>query len=308
MKTGKSQRSTERYLEDLFEAGLVLREKVAKPGSPYEYWTLPELRQKAMSQMSIAVEAETESRQITTKIGCREYVAEKSSDSLKDSVKSFFNNHDIIDKEMLRGLSVGGTLIEGDSESVFLLRFWADDVVNTSNEPTDVGNVPKSRLSPSVANAGAKPADIDPPGQVGDVVVVSGLTAELRLADEREMDRNRHFGEAAAKLTRPKKAEPLNSNDLICHRLHRAVNRDFSVRDNGKIDPGPVAADVGLPVDLVCLWLERRGYVEIVENGEVYYQPSRHDGTEKLDLLKDLSDENCATTSSSAKTTLALPE
>ena len=64
------------------------------------------------------------------------------------------------------------------------------------------------------------------------------------------------------------------------------------MRDGGRIDPCLVAAEVRVPLDLVCRWLEKRGYVEIVENEEVYYRPSEYVGTEKL-----LSEENSATTS-----------
>ena len=159
-----------------------------------------------------------------------------------------------------------------------------------------VVSVVNGQVIPVIPTTDEKNSVVEPKGSVVGEKPTS-IEADLLRADEQEKAKNRHFGGVAAKLTRSKKGEPLNSNDLICHRLRQAVIRDFGMRDGGRIDPCLVAAEVRVPLDLVCRWLEKRGYVEIVENEEVYYRPSEYVGTEKLDSLKDLSDEDSATTS-----------
>jgi len=50
----KGQRTIERYLEDLYESGIASRERITAPGMPWGYWCESELRQKVLSQISIA--------------------------------------------------------------------------------------------------------------------------------------------------------------------------------------------------------------------------------------------------------------
>ena len=50
-------------------------------------------------------------------------MAEKSCDSLKDSIKEFFSNNDIINKEMYKGIIIEGVLQDGDPEKIYLTPF-----------------------------------------------------------------------------------------------------------------------------------------------------------------------------------------
>jgi len=109
--TGLSQRSVERYLSDLYDAGLISRKKAGAPGNPYIFWTTDQLRQKVLSQISVTGDGKGELRQIPTKNGCRKYLGKNCPDSLKDSFKAFFTNQDIIKKENVKGIfytSTGG--------------------------------------------------------------------------------------------------------------------------------------------------------------------------------------------------------
>jgi predicted transcriptional regulator len=90
---GKSQRTIERYLEDLFEAGLVCRQRITAPGMPWGYWCEEQIRQKVLSKISEVEDSVMDCDIILTEILCRKYMAEKSSDSLKDSIKEFFSNN-----------------------------------------------------------------------------------------------------------------------------------------------------------------------------------------------------------------------
>jgi DNA-binding transcriptional ArsR family regulator len=100
---GKSQRTIERYLEDLFEAGLVCRQQITGPGMPWGYWCEEQMRQKVLSKISDAGDIKLGSDIMPTEILCRKYMAEKSSDSLKDSIEEFFSNNDIINEEIYKG-------------------------------------------------------------------------------------------------------------------------------------------------------------------------------------------------------------
>jgi hypothetical protein len=97
---GKSQRTIERYLEDLYEAGLAYREQITAPGMPWGYWCEESMRQKVLSKISDTGDIKLDGDIIPTNNLCRKYMAEKSSDSLKDSIKEFFSNNDIINREM----------------------------------------------------------------------------------------------------------------------------------------------------------------------------------------------------------------
>ena len=125
---GKSQRTIERYLEDLFEAGLVGRERITAPGMPWGYWCEEQMRQKVLSEISDAGEVMLDSDIIPTNNLCRKYMAEKSSDSLKDSVKEFFSNNDIINEEIYRGIIIEGVLQAGNPEEIYLTLFFPNSL------------------------------------------------------------------------------------------------------------------------------------------------------------------------------------
>ncbi len=135
----ESQRTVERYLEALYEAGLACREQMTAPGKPWGYWCEEELRQKVLSKISISEGDATNSDRFTTKSLCRKYMAEKSSDSLKDSIKEFFSNSDIIGQEMYRGIWSGSDLLGGDPESLYLSLFSLKKCRNSENAPVDCG-------------------------------------------------------------------------------------------------------------------------------------------------------------------------
>jgi hypothetical protein len=122
-ETGKSQRTIERYLEDLYEAGLVYREQITAPGMPWGYWCEESMRQKVVSKISDAGDIKLDSDIIPTNNLCRKYMAEKSFDLLTDSVKEFFSNNDIIKKEMYTGISSEGELQAGNPEEIYLNLF-----------------------------------------------------------------------------------------------------------------------------------------------------------------------------------------
>lgn len=90
---------------------------------------------------------------------------------------------------------------------------------------------------------------------------IEDLIAE---GEKRVQEKEQHDRELLAKY----KAEA-DAKDLTCHRLHKAVGRDFYM--NKKIDPCPAAADVGVPVCLVSRWLRHSGYRGFEENGTTYY-------------------------------------
>ena len=124
----KSQRTIERYLEDLFEAGLVSRQQITAPGMPWGYWCEEQMRQKVLSEISDAGEVMLDNDIIPTNNLCRKYMAEKSSDSLKDSIKEFFSNNDIINKEIYKGMIIEGVLQAGNPEKIYLTLFFPNSL------------------------------------------------------------------------------------------------------------------------------------------------------------------------------------
>ncbi|MCK9570553.1 hypothetical protein M0R72_16515 [Candidatus Pacearchaeota archaeon] len=161
---GKGQRTIERYLEDLYEAGIVSREKITAPGMPYGYWVEPEMRQKALSQITDTVDVALNSDRITTKNLCRKYMAEKTSYSLKDSIKEFFSNSDIDIKRMYKEIKNKGILAEGEGpEKIYLSLFFRKtcrDSVNVANDSDEsrqskmslLSQIPADSDSENVAN------------------------------------------------------------------------------------------------------------------------------------------------------------
>jgi hypothetical protein len=70
------------------------------------YWCEEQIRQEVLSKISIAGDIMVGDDIIPTEILCRKYMAEESSDSLKDSIKEFFSNNDIINKDMYKGIII----------------------------------------------------------------------------------------------------------------------------------------------------------------------------------------------------------
>jgi hypothetical protein len=87
------------------------------------YWCEKQMRQKVLSKISIAWDIMIGDDRIPTEILCRKYMAGKSSDSLTDSIKEFFSNNDIINKDMYKGIIIEGVLQVGDPEKIYLSLF-----------------------------------------------------------------------------------------------------------------------------------------------------------------------------------------
>ena len=134
-----------------------------------------------------------------------------------------------------------------------------------NNGTTDTGFSSNSSVSSSVSTRdgnGDKPDDQVP---------TTEIDKQLRLAHERQQAKEEHFNKVAEKLTKPRKAEIQEPGDLN-ERLRQAIIRDSGMRSDGKIDPDPIAAEIGVSVDFVCNELLRRGYQEVKENGSIYYK------------------------------------
>jgi hypothetical protein len=124
----KSQRTIERYLDDLFEAGLVCRQQITAPGMPWGYWCEEQMRQKVLSKISDTGDIMLNGDIMPTEILCRKYMAEKSSDSLKDSIEEFFSNNDIINEEICKGIIIEGVLKAGIPEEIYLSLFFPNSL------------------------------------------------------------------------------------------------------------------------------------------------------------------------------------
>ena len=99
------------------------RERISAAGMPWGYWYEEQMRQKVLSKISDTREVMLDSDIISTNNLCRKYMAEKSSDSLKDSIKEFFSNNDIINKEIYRGMIIEGVLQAGNPDEIYLTLF-----------------------------------------------------------------------------------------------------------------------------------------------------------------------------------------
>ncbi len=89
-KVIKSQKTVNRYLEDLYDNGLVYRKQGTAPGSPWTYWVDDKIRQKAMSEKSIAVLGQKDLGHFEVNSKCPKYMAKYKSDSLIESIKRSF--------------------------------------------------------------------------------------------------------------------------------------------------------------------------------------------------------------------------
>ena len=81
------------------------------------------MRQKVLSKISDAEDNMFYSDIIPTEILCRKYMAEKSSDLLKDSIEEFFSNNDIINEEIYKGIIIEGVLRAGNPGEIYLNLF-----------------------------------------------------------------------------------------------------------------------------------------------------------------------------------------
>ena len=81
------------------------------------------MRQKVLSKISDAEDNMFDSDIIPTEILCRKYMAEKSSDSLKDSIKEFFSNSDIINEKIYKGIMYGDVMRDGNPGKIYLSLF-----------------------------------------------------------------------------------------------------------------------------------------------------------------------------------------
>jgi hypothetical protein len=93
------------------------------PGMPWGYWCEEQIRQKVLSKISDTEDFKLDGDIIPTEILCRKYMAEKSSDSLKNSIKEFFSNNDIIKKEMYKGIICGSVLRDEEPGEIYLSLF-----------------------------------------------------------------------------------------------------------------------------------------------------------------------------------------
>lgn len=135
-----SPKSVERYLSDLYDAGLIYRKKAGAPGNPYVFWTTDQLRQKVMSQISTTRDGKGDLGQIETKNGCLKYLSKNCPDSLKNSSKAFFTNQDIIKKENVKGIY--GILAEREwsvsgGDILSSIGFLVNRVLNAPIEAAD---------------------------------------------------------------------------------------------------------------------------------------------------------------------------
>jgi hypothetical protein len=95
---------------------------------PWGYWCEEQIRQKVLSKISDARDSVKDCDIIPTEILCRKYTAEKSSDSLKDSIEEFFSNNDIINEEICKGIIIEGVLRAGNPEEIYLTLFFPNSL------------------------------------------------------------------------------------------------------------------------------------------------------------------------------------
>ena len=255
MKIG--QRSIERYLEDLYEAGIASRERITAPGMPWGYWSEKESRQKALSQISEAGEDGSNNDRIATKNLCRKYLGEKSSDLLKNSIQQFFTNNDIINKEMYREIKVDGEVIDGENPAeIYLTLFSLKSCRDSHREPDDSEYLRQSEMSESVVN----PSDS---GSENVAIPVGNTPARGSLADLRAKAEGKEIkwteDEPAKKLVvvrflqdRP----PYKKNDVASFRGCLIV-RDPPVVREISCGQCPTAIKGSPPVCPECYYLKR---------------------------------------------------
>lgn len=144
-----SQKTINRTLEYLYDAGIINRVQIAAPGQPWSYWIDEDLRQKVLSERPEACGVQTELGQFWTKPGCPKYMAEKSPDSLESSIYSFFYNQDIESRKCIRVIfKETTTLVESWGEVLeWYMGLWTKPVLNTIKGPSDTESLGQTGLS-----------------------------------------------------------------------------------------------------------------------------------------------------------------
>jgi hypothetical protein len=104
---------------------------------PWGYWCEESIRQKVLSRISEAGDLFDDNDMMPTEVLCRKYMAEKSSDSLKDSIEEFFSNNDIIDEDTCKGIIIRGVLRAGNPEEIYNSLFSPKSVSQFHNGSID---------------------------------------------------------------------------------------------------------------------------------------------------------------------------
>jgi hypothetical protein len=102
------QTTVEHYMETLYDRGLVYREKISAPGSPWGYWTNKQIQEKVKdfgkrgkSERSDAGDLKMDLGIIQKDSILAKYIAENSSDCLKSSIYEFFTNQDLVKRDAI---------------------------------------------------------------------------------------------------------------------------------------------------------------------------------------------------------------
>jgi len=134
-------------------------------------------------------------------------MAEKSPDSLKASISSFFSNKDIINKEIYKGIRNASFLSGDEPEKIYLSLFSPESCRNSQNRPIDSEESRQTEMSLLPGGGQNGPTDSDELRQninienSPDFVATPSLAGQLAEADRREAE------EEARKIT------PTSSND-----------------------------------------------------------------------------------------------
>jgi len=108
------ERTVTDHLADLYEAGVVSRQKMKAPGSPFVYWTDPEISKLVNTNTSEDVSAKELLGRFQQESGSPKYDPIYSFDSVKGSISSFFE--ELSEEE--EDISVNLGLISNDELNV----------------------------------------------------------------------------------------------------------------------------------------------------------------------------------------------
>ena len=225
-ETGKGQRSIERYLEDLYEAGIASRERMEARGAPWGYWCEEGMRNNVLSQTSEAGDSKQISVRITTDTFCREYLEGKSSDSLLDSYIKIFSNSDIEIKKMYRGENEIILKTEEDLKKSFSLYIFQKTCRKSEKEPLDGENLTTKE---NVANSLMA-------GDSGSGNSVNQTKSVAERSPEEIVLRKRTC--IVCGTVWPHDLDIHHHNGFICAECHRE-GRTLDVKPKNKIKAGP---------------------------------------------------------------------